>query len=94
MRAINTILLRYHYRVDTELGKGVCVICQIPCACSAYANQLDKYWLPTITPSYQLRHVHVEMFCYKKILEHYNDWIIMEFLDNKTPKFILTTLMH
>ena len=46
----NYILLHYYYRVDPKLGKGVCEICQIICACTAYVSKLDKYWLPTIAP--------------------------------------------
>ena len=33
MRGINTILLHYHYTVDPKLGKVVCLIHRIPCAC-------------------------------------------------------------
>ena len=83
-RGRNNILLRYHYRFDPELGKGVCEIHWIPCAHPACVAQLDKYWLPTISPSYQPKYAHVKNIYYNKILEHYNDWIIMVFLDNKT----------
>ena len=72
--------------VDTELVKGICAINRIPCAYPACVAQLDKYWLPTIYPSSQLRYAGVENCYYNKILEHYNDWIIMELLDNKTPQ--------
>ena len=41
---IDTILSYYHYRFDPELGKGFCAIHWIPCACTAYANKVDKYW--------------------------------------------------
>ena len=50
-RGTNTIISHYHYRVDPELGKGVCVIRRIPCACTACMAQFDKYWSPTIDPS-------------------------------------------
>ena len=43
-RGTNTILFHYHYRFDPKLGKGVCVIFQIPCACTAYVAQIHKYW--------------------------------------------------
>ena len=42
MRGRNTIVLYYHYRIDPELGKGVSMIRNIPCACPAYAVKLDK----------------------------------------------------
>ena len=86
MRGRNNIILPYHYMVDPELGKGVCAICQIPCACPACVHQLDKYWLPTIHISSQPRYEHVEKFYYNKILENYNYCIIVELLDNKTPQ--------
>ena len=86
MRGINTILLHYHYRVYPELGKGVCDFHNIQCAFPACASQLDKYWLPNIPLSSQPRHSHVENCHYNKILEHVNDWIIMDFLDNKAPQ--------
>ena len=49
LRGRNTILLYYNYRVDTKLGKYVCVINMFPCACILFVAQLDKYCLPTIT---------------------------------------------
>ena len=62
------LFLHYHYRVDPELGKGVCDIFCIICACPARVYQLDKYWLPTIFPSYQPRYARVENCYYKKYL--------------------------
>ena len=76
----------YRYRVDLELGKCVCAIFLIPCVCTSCVSQLDKYWIPAIPPSPQPRYSHVESCYYNKILEHYNDWIIMKLLDNKTPQ--------
>ena len=84
----------YHYRFDPKLGKGVCVIFQIPWACTAYVAQIHKYWLPTIAQSSQPRYARVDNFYYNKILEHYNDCIIMEFLEKIHPKMNLTTFMH
>ena len=75
-RGRNTILLHYHYRVDTEFGK--CVF--------AYVAQLDKYWLTNIPWSSQPTYAHVENCYYNKILEYYNDLIIIKLLDNKTPQ--------
>ena len=48
-RGLNTILLNYHFRVDPEL-QFVCAIFRTPYACPSCVAQLDKYWLPTITP--------------------------------------------
>ena len=76
----------YHYRVDPELGKAVCAICQVSCAFTACVAQLDKYWLPTIAASSQPRYARVEKCYYNKIIEHYHYWIIMKFLDNKKPQ--------
>ena len=64
---INTTPLNYHYSCDPELGRGVCVILQIPCAFPVCIAQLDKYFLPTISPSSQLRYSLVEN-CYYKYL--------------------------
>ena len=83
MRGRNTILLYYYYRVDPELGKCVCVIHCISCACPACVAQLDKYLLLNIAPLSQPRYAHIENCCFRKILEYYNDWIIMKFLDIK-----------
>ena len=44
--------------IDLELGKCVCAILRIPCACQAFVAQLDKYWLPNIPPPYHLRYAH------------------------------------
>ena len=86
IRVRNNIILNHHYRFDPELSKGVCDIFRIPCACTYCVAQLDRYWLPTIPPPSQKRYSHVEICSYKKIFEHYNAWIIMKFLDNKTPQ--------
>ena len=83
MRVRNTIIYYYLYRFDTELGKCVCAIHRIKRSCPSCVAQLDKYWLPTISPSSQPRHAHFENCYYSKIIEHCNDWIIMKFLDNK-----------
>ena len=84
MKGRNTIISSYHYRVDTEFVKGVCVILCITCACPACVAQLDKYLLPTIAPSPQPRYAHVENCYHNKILKNDNNWIIKKFLDNKT----------
>ena len=83
MRGINTIISHYRYRVDPKMGKCVCAILGIKCTCTAYVAQLDKYWLPNIAPSYQPMYSPVENCYYKKMIEHYNDWINIELLDNK-----------
>ena len=44
MRGINTIILHYHYMVDPELGKGVCGIFRVKCACPTCVAQVDGYW--------------------------------------------------
>ena len=85
-RGRNTIILRYHYRVDPNLGKVVCVIFRIPCACPACVDQLDKYCLTNFSPSSKTGYVCVEFFHYFKALKHYNYWIILELLENKTPQ--------
>ena len=77
MRGRNNIISHYHYRVDPKLGKGVCEILHIPCACPSCVAQLDKYWLTNIAPTYQPRYTHVENCYHLKTLEYYNDWIIM-----------------
>ena len=87
MRGRNNILLYYHYKVDPKIGKGICKILRIPCACPACVAQHDKYWLPTIAPSYQPSYARVELFYYNKIIEHYKYLIIIKLLDNKTPQF-------
>ena len=89
MRGRNTILSHYHYRVDTNIGKGVYVIHRIPCACQACVDQLDKYWLQNCFLQSQPRYAHVEKCYYNKTIEHYNHWIIMESLDNKIPRLLL-----
>ena len=81
-----TTFLYYNYRVDSELDKVACVIQHISCAGTGFISQLDKYWLPTISPSYQPSYADVENYYSTKILEHYNNWIIMNVLDNKAPQ--------
>ena len=74
------------YRVDTKLGKFVCSIHRIPCACPSCVAQLDKYWLPNCDTSSQPMCYRVENCYYNKIFKHYNNLIIIEVLDNNTPQ--------
>ena len=93
-RGINTIIFRYQYRVDPDLGKGVCEILWNVCACPSCVAQLDKDCLPDIPPSSKPRNDHVGNCYFNKILEHYNDCIIMKLLYNKTNKLIFTTFVY
>ena len=70
IRGRNTITLYYNYMVDPNIGKGVCVIFRILCACKACVAQLDKYWLPNCAPSSQPMYARVENFYYNKVLEY------------------------
>ena len=88
----NNIILRYHYMVDIELGKCICEIFHITCACQACVSKLDKYWLPTIAPPYQPRYARNENCYYNKILEHYNDCTIMKLLENKATQVELDNI--
>ena len=86
IRGINTILSPYHSKVDPKRSKHVFAIFYIPCEYPACVDQLDKYWLPNCAPSFQPRYTRAESFYYNKIIEHCNDWIIVEFLDKNTPQ--------
>ena len=61
----NNIIPHYNYRVDPKLGKGVCAIRWIPCACPLCVAQLDKYWLPNCDPPSQIKYTSVGNFYYK-----------------------------
>ena len=63
MRGRNTILFHSRYRVYPELGKVVRAIFRIQCVCSVCVDQLDKDWLPVISPLSQPRYARVEN-CY------------------------------
>ena len=41
-RGRNTIISHYHYRLEPNIGKGVCVICHITCARPECVDKLDK----------------------------------------------------
>ena len=86
MSGRNAIISHCRYRVDTKRRKGVCDIFHITCVYTAFVDQLDKYWLPNCDPLYQPRYARVENCYYNKVLKHYNDCIIVEFLDNNTSK--------
>ena len=77
---------RYHYSVDTKIGKGVCDILQITCKFTAYVVQLDKNGHKIV-----LQKINQDMTMLKtpiitKILGNYNNLIIIKFLDNKKLK--------
>ena len=42
MRVRDTIIFYHHYRVDPNIGKGVCTILWIICVCPGFVSQLDK----------------------------------------------------
>ena len=82
----NTIISNYNYRVDPNIGKGVCDIHQITCACQSCVDHIDNDMIIYCDPSTQTDYDHVDNFQYNNVLEHYNDWTIMEFLDNNKTK--------
>ena len=73
MRGRNNIISHCHYRAKPNIGKGVCSICWIPCACLASVAQLDKNWLPNSDSDSKPRYSRVENCYYSKIFEYYND---------------------
>ena len=77
IRGRNFFISYYHYRLDTYFGTGVCAIFHIPFEYPVYVYQIDINWLPNCDPSAQPRYANVENCYYKKILGHYNYWIIM-----------------
>ena len=85
-RGRNTIIFYYHYRVDLELDKVVCEILRITFTCPSCVDQIDKDWLLNCDASSQSRYARVEFFSYNTVLEYYNNWIIMELLDNRIPQ--------
>ena len=66
MRGTNNIISCYHYRLYPKLGRGVCAIHRIPCACTDCVDQLAKYWLPNCDPSSQQRYAYVETITIQK----------------------------
>ena len=86
IRGSGTVQSHYHYRLDPDLGEGKCAMRRIPCACMACQLQLDKPWIPGVTPENQERYAPVKDCVYYPILDKYNDWIIMPFVkERKTP---------
>ena len=81
-----TIIFHYPYRVDLELDKVVCEILRITFTCLSCVDQIDKDWLLNCDASSQSRYARVEIFSYNTVLEYYNNWIIMELLDNRIPQ--------
>ena len=69
----------YHIRCDIYLGKGLCAMRRIPCACNGYVEQLSNPWLPnsdkTLQPCYA---VEPETCKYSSILCGYNKWYIFK----------------
>ena len=85
-RKRNKFLPHQHYRVYKKLLKGDCSIYQITCASPSCIVKLDKELFPNYVPSLQPIYNHVENCYHNKLIGHLNDWIIMAFLNNKTPQ--------
>ena len=83
-RLRNSILSHYYYRVYPSIGKCVCVIFILLVYVQHISTNFVK-WLPNCALPPQLRYAHIENYYYKKVLEHYNAWSIMKFLDNNKP---------
>ena len=77
----------YHIRCDPNLDKGFCAMQKIPCACTGYAEQLSKHWLPNLDTTLQLRYAIKSKTCkYSSILHDYNKWYICQIDLKKTDK--------
>jgi hypothetical protein len=83
VRGCETVISHYHYRVDSKLGEGKCLMRRIPCLCKSCNSQLKRKWLPGVEPSKQPRYQNVSNCKYASVLGDYNQWIIMPFLLGK-----------
>ena len=67
----------YHIRCDPELGKGLCAMWRITCACTGCVEKLSKPWLHNLGKNQQPRYViEPETRKYSSILRGYNKWYI------------------
>ena len=79
MRGRNTLILHYHYRVYPELGKLILILV-------GFNGHVHPVFINLIKIGYQLLlHNLNQVLPMLKfvILKYYNDWTIMELLDNK-----------
>ena len=73
----------YYLRFDPKLGRGICAICCILCACVVFTSMLDKPWISGI-PSQKQAHYQPFANCtYWPVLGSYKNWNVIEL----TPKY-------
>ena len=75
----------YHLRFDPKLGKGVCSIHHIPCACVACISMLDKPWISGIIPDEQERYKPVTKCTYWPVLCSFKNWNIIQLSQKSNP---------
>ena len=54
-----TVMSRYNYSMDTNMGEGRCVLRRIPCTCVACTDQLNNVWISGGNDSEQPRYADV-----------------------------------
>ena len=75
----------YYLSFDLKLGRGICAILRIPCACVGCTSMLDKNWIYGITPKKQARYQPVTTCIYWPVLGSYNNWNIIDITLKSTP---------
>ena len=64
---------------------GICEIHRIPCACVARTSMLDKPWISGTPPDEQYRYKPVTKCTYWPVLEHFNNWNMIQLSHKSTP---------
>ena len=68
------LIKHYHLLFDPKLGRLICEIRRIPCACVACISVIDQPWVSGIPSKKQARYQHVTNFTYWPVLGSYNNW--------------------
>ena len=75
----------YHLRFDQKLGRGICAILHIPCACVGCTSILDKPWIYGIPSKKRSRYQPVTNCTYWLVLVSYKNWNIIDLTPKSTP---------
>jgi hypothetical protein len=78
----NGISAMYNFRADPELGMHRVAVRRIPCACVPCIEQLERMWLPGVTPEEQPRYSRNSRCILFQIFDGLNDWQIISLSPN------------
>ena len=81
----NVLSNHYHSRFDPKLGRGICAICRIPCACVACTPMMYQLQISDSSSKKQARYKPITSCTYWTFPGSYNNWNFIHLSQKSIP---------